>query len=884
MNAIKTKKKRWSRKKIILCIIAVVLVLAHILMYPEYRNFREAEFDTLAKISDGTFHRAGDTVVYDRNGKKIGATGNEKYYYINLKDVSVYVTKGYIAKEDNSFYTHHGVSYTGMLRAAVQMIIHRGTPTQGGSTITQQLVKNTLLSQERTFKRKILEYFAAKEVEKEYSKAKIMEFYVNSCYYGNGCYGIEGASRYYFNKHASELSVAEAAMLVATSNLPNVYNPAASYSRAMKQKDITVEKMLKNGVITKEQAEEAKKERPEIVKHSESSGKLSYLMTYAMNEATLRLMKHNGFTFRYAFAGQDDYESYRKKYSTAYQRCYNEMKTGGYTIRTSLDQDIQKKTQSAIDRGLAFSNEKSAGIPALQGAAVVVDNSDGMVVAAVGGRSGSGEYNRACQAARQPGSAIKPLVDYGPALDKGKIYAGTVMDDKKTTVEGFTPKNYDGQYHGKMTIREALVRSYNTVALQTFRAVGKKDALKHLEQLQFSTLSYADQNAAAVSIGGLTRGTTVSDMARAYTSLARDGRYSENGCIAEMSNFENGVIYRASQKTSQAFSRDTAFILSDMLQGQFKEKYGAGYGLDTKGQNYAAKTGTTNSSKDLWLSGYSRYYTTSLWLGYDTPKEVSMKPKKRAEIWTDIMNGIHEGKSPKEFTPSDTVQLRNGSGETRNINYRSGFYSSRPKGWDYASSEAEKQIARSEKENAEKKREQTAEKLAKKLESMKVSRYEDISGFETVYQECLNLADEMTSKSKSEEIRTRAENRYSIMNSAIKTLSREHDVYTEAMQEKTDAQSEIDAQKSKEKSAKRIEDTRTSLVRYYISELNKRNIYSQTTENLAEKGVHALEKCSNYPEYEELKKLLEKAISKARKRPSYEKATEDPSSENYMTD
>ena len=877
----KGRLRRWAKRALVA--LVALSVAFTIFLFPSYRSFREAEFDTLAKISEGTFHRAGNTIVYDRTGKKIGATGNEKYYYVPLKNVSKYIVKGYVAKEDNSFYTHSGVSYRGMARAFAMLIINRGRATQGGSTITQQLVKNTLLTREKTFRRKILEFFAAQEVERQYSKAKIMEFYVNSCYYGNGCYGVEGAARYYFNKHASEVTVAEAAMLVATSNLPNVYNPVASYSRATEQKNITVHKMLKNGVITKEQAEEAKKENPEIVKHAEKNNAQSYLMTYAMNEATLKLMKHEGFVFRYSFRSQSDYESYRKDYEKEYYRIRQKVITGGYEIKTSLDIETQKKVQSAIDRGLSFDREKTSGIPALQGSAVVVDSTDGMVVAAVGGRTGSGEYNRAYQAARQPGSAIKPLVDYGPAMDRGKIYAGTVMEDEKTTVRGFSPKNYDGRYHGAVSVREALVRSYNTIALKAFSLTGQKNAMKYLETLQFSTLSYADQNAAAVSIGGFTKGTTVSDMARAYASLARDGKYSENTCIREMSNFEDGVVYRSTTKTTQAYSQDTAFMLSDILQGQFREKYGAGSGLDTKSQHYAAKTGTTNSSKDLWLAGYSKHYTTALWIGYDRPRSVDMKAKKRAEIWTSIMNSVHEGKSPKEFAPPSTVRLRSSSGALKTVGYSSNVYESRPKDMDYASGMTEKKLEKAEEEERERLRIEKASKAIRKFESTKVERYRDISGFEEAYRECLALAEEVTTEKKREEFRTRTENRNTIMQETIKKLQEEHDAYSEDVQARKDSASKLEAQKSLEASARRIRNTRISLVKHYISELNRRELYTSAVDDLAESGTKALAKCANYQEYESLKKSLNSAISRARNLPTYQESTQDPTAENYQT-
>lgn len=865
-KAEKNKKKhkiKHLKLKIALLAIAGCAVCGYIALYPQYRDIKEKEFETFSKISDGAFHKAGNTVVLDRNGKKLASIGNEKYYYVKINKISPYVTKGYVSKEDKSFYTHHGVSWKGTFRATLKLIANRGRKTQGGSTITQQVVKNCLLTQTKTYKRKILEILAARQVEKQYTKAQIMEFYCNSNYYGNGCYGIEGASIYYFGKHASDLSLGEAAMLVGVSNLPNVYNPVTNYSAAMSQKKIVLSEMLEDGEITKEQEKEAENEKPEIVKKSANRQTSGYMTTYALHCATLKLMKHDLFQFRYKFSSQKDYKAYTKAYKKAYAKGYEKIRTGGYTIKTSLDPAIQKKLQSSIDKGLKNKTEKNkSGKYVFQGSGVCIDNRTQMVVAAVGGRSGSGEYNRAYQAERQPGSSIKPLLDYGPAMNEGVVYNGSLINDKKTTIGGFTPKNADRKYHGTVTAREALLHSYNIPALKVYSDTGRANALKYLQAMKFGSLTYTDQRVYPVSIGGFTRGATVADMAKGYSVLADGGQYTDSDCIMEIRNFADGKVYEKSNKKKQIYFDDVSFMLTDILEGTFKDKSGIGYGKSTGGQIYAAKTGTTNDKKDMWLCGYSKYYTTSLWLGYDFPRAINDNSKIRADIWLDFMNSIHNGLTPQQFEAPSTVKLRNGSGQEQSVS--SSSYEARPEGWDYMSSSVEKLMLQNEEKRAEKYRIAQAAKAVKEFEEYQITDGETAQKYQQVYEAAYEKASAVSTSSKRQEFQARLLHRYNILKSAAKAWTDTDEEYNADVQAQKDEEAKQQASEATQAADEKLQKVREDTVSFYIKTLNAKTEYSSDIEDLISKAESALEKCKEYSDYSSLKSQLDEASKHAR--------------------
>lgn len=638
--------------------VAALFIFARI--KPELDHCREVAYDTLAGMQYQDFRLLSDTEVYDEDGTLIGLINAGHYEYVPIYQISPNLQNAYIAQEDRRFKSHAGVDMIAITRAGLALLKHRGTITQGGSTITQQVIKNTYLSQEQTFTRKIVEILLAPEVEKKYSKADIMEFYCNTNFYGNHCYGVQAASRYYFGKDAAALTVSEAAVLVGLSNSPSAYDPVRHPEAALEKRNNVLKSMLETGYLTQEECDNAAAQSLKIVQEETEGTNENYQSSYAIHCAALELMKADGFEFQYTFEDKSSYETY----TTAYQNAYNEktesIRGGGYQIYTALDSTIQEQLQAQLDAGLAsFTELQENGKYALQGAAVIVDNQTNYVIAIVGGRGTEDPFNRAYLSARQPGSTIKPLIDYGPAFDTGEYYPSRRVNDHKWA-DG--PSNSGGSYLGSVTVREALTRSLNTVAWQILEDIGVNFGLNYLGEMAFQRITYIDNDVPSLSIGGFTNGLRVVDMAKGYSTLANNGVYNDRTCITRIIHEQNGEILQERKgHARQVYQEDTAFILTDILKGTLTQSYGTGYGLSLSNDMPAAgKTGTTNSSKDTWFCGYTRYYATAVWVGYDIPKAMPgiYGSTYAGKIWRDTMNQIHDGLEPRDWEQPHTVEKR----------------------------------------------------------------------------------------------------------------------------------------------------------------------------------------------------------------------------------
>ena len=626
------------RKRKIIGIIGLVLILVIVLFYvvrirPMVKEYKKIAYDKLANIDEDTFAKLENTKVYGKNWELIGEVNSGSYQYKKISEISKYVQDGYIAVEDKNFKSHHGIDYLATVRAGIKLVLNRGKATQGGSTITQQLVKNSFLSQKKTFTRKIAEFFLAPEIEKMYTKPQIMEYYCNSNYYGNRCYGIGNAASYYFHKNADQLTLSEAALLVGLSNNPSRYDPVTNYNSSIRKRDRVLKHMLDAKVISKTQYQQAKNEKIEIAEYRKNVKPEGYQTSFAIYQATLELMKKNGFEFQYTFQDKEDEKQYKERYQEEYQKYFQKLRNGGYKLYTSFDQECQKALQSSVDHNLRSFTKKKKGKYELQGAAVSIDNETGNIVAVVGGRGQNDQYNRGYLAIRQPGSSIKPLLDYTPAFDSGVYYPSKVISDRKTSSG---PSNADHSYSGSRTIRNAIIHSTNTVAWNVLQKIGVKNGLKYLTNLQFSNLSYLDSKNASAALGGFTHGVRVVDMAKGFATLENGGVYQDNSCIDKIMFKEHEVLKHKNTRKN-VYSSASAYMITDCMKDAVKN--GTGKNAQVKGQIIAGKTGTTNDYKDAWFCGYSRYYTTSVWVGCDDPKPMdnltgSSYPSK---IFSDYM-------------------------------------------------------------------------------------------------------------------------------------------------------------------------------------------------------------------------------------------------------
>lgn len=625
--------------------------------WPVLMDYKEQAYAKFDEIGPNTFTYLGNTVIYDSDGNVISEINIGNYIYITADEIPPLIQKGYIAVEDKRFRVHNGIDFKAITRAAVDIVRHHGQITQGGSTITQQVIKNGLLTQERTFTRKLLEFFLAPEFEKQYSKQQVMEFYVNTNFYGNNCYGIETASRYYFDKPSNELSIAEVAVLVGISNNGSYYNPKTNMEGVMKRQKIVLGEMLEEHFITEDEYNQALKEELNWIYHREPRKKESYQTSYAIRSATLKLMKEQGFEFQYLFETEEEYNAYYEKYNTLFNAVSEDIRAGGYRIYTSLDTEMQNKAQEILDNSLSrYKEVQEDGRFAFQGAVVVVNNETGFVEAIIGGRGTEDEFNRGYLARRQPGSSIKPLVVYTPAFNSGTYYPSLIMTDKDDPEDEYYPKNVDGSHRGNMPVREAVARSINTIAYQVMKDISPRVGLEYLAKMRFDTLAFNEDLNTAVALGGFTYGVRVVDMAKGYSTLVNHGEYIDNSCIYKIEYQNQGVIFEEESERLPVFEADAAYMMVNVCQGVMENGYGTGYSRRVKGQTTMGKTGTTNDTKDVWFCGASPYYSVAVWLGYDTPKSTNLTGGSiPGQIWNSVMTEIHKGLEKKDFERPETV-------------------------------------------------------------------------------------------------------------------------------------------------------------------------------------------------------------------------------------
>lgn len=650
----KKKKYRvfWFLAKFQIFLLLLVAVALGWYFFGGYANTvskLQKEAKELVRSSDeSTFRSVETSLVYDANGTLVSTLKGEKdVYYIDYDHIPAYAPAAMVSIEDKKFYNHNGIDVKAILRAAKAMI-QNGKVTQGGSTITQQLARNIFLNQDVKWERKIEEMFIAVELEKIYSKNKIMEFYLNNIYFGNGYYGIQAASKGYFDTDVNNLDLSQIAFLCAIPNNPTLYDPVQNPENTIKRRDRILNQMRDDGKIKSDTCEDAKAE--EIVLKRPQKTKSDYVETYTYNCAIRELMKQQGFEFRYEFDSVEERTSYEEEYDLLYDECQKSLYTQGYRIYTSIDLNMQQMLQDSVNNGLAeFTEQNEEGVFTLQGSAVCIDNHTGYVKAIVGGRNQDlpgYTLNRAYQSFRQPGSAIKPLIVYTPALERNYTPDSVVQDVK--TEEG--PSNASGGYEGSVSLRYAVQTSKNTVAWNLLEELTPQVGLSYLKEMNFSRLDVQDERPTS-ALGGFTNGVSAVEMASAYSALQNDGKYREPTCIMKITDSEDNVLLETEQMEKEVYKPNAARMMTDMMVSVVQSGTGRGLALDN--MPCAGKTGTTNDNKDGWFVGYTDYYTTSVWVGYDMPRELPglSGASYPGSIWKNFMGLIHMGLEPVEFLP-----------------------------------------------------------------------------------------------------------------------------------------------------------------------------------------------------------------------------------------
>ena len=634
-------------------------------------------------LNDFTLNQSSIIYYKDSNGdyqKLTTVKSSENRIWIDGDQIPQHMKDALVAIEDKRFYTHKGVDWFRTAHAALNMFT--GGSTFGGSTITQQLIKNLTQQDDITVQRKLLEIFQALDLEKNYDKDEILEYYLNAVYFGEGCYGVQTAAQTYFGKDAKDLSVAEAASIVGITNLPTYYDPFYSVENNKERQENVLREMYKQGYLKKAEYEEAKNEELDFVRGENSpssSNVYSYYEEVVLSDVIGDLAKAKGISR-----------------NAASQLVHN----AGYEIYACIDKDIQAKVDAIYTDPEKLPKTYGSTKSQLQSAIVIIDQATGEIKAL---RGGTGDktinygLNRATGTTRPPGSSIKPIAVYGPAVEYGLISPSTLVLDKdekhvQLTHTSWYPKNSPPGYDGIITITTALQKSKNTVAAQIVDKLTPSASLEFLRsRLGVTSLIDSDADYAAMALGEPHYGITVREMAQAYTALANDGVFTYSRTYTMVKDRSGKIILDNQPQTIQAFSQETARTMTYMLNNA--ATYGTGHESRLSNMPVAGKTGTTSANRDRWFCGYTPYYTCAVWTGYDTPETMAFYGNPATQIWQKVMSAVHSDLPRKEF----------------NISYGgspTGIFGSREELEEQALTEEEKK----QKEEEEKKKQEEEEK------------------------------------------------------------------------------------------------------------------------------------------------------------------------------
>lgn len=628
----KGKKKGGSLWKKIIAIIAILGALMAIAV----GIYLFTILDTLDDLDPDSIVNYNQTsLVYDSQDNLVSSIhGIENRIYVPLSQIPKHVQDAFIAVEDVRFRTHPGFDIRRMFGSLLQNIKAQGI-VAGASTITQQLVRNTVLTQEQKIDRKVKEIILAWQLEQKYSKDQILEMYLNVIYFAEGAYGIEAASKTYFGKTVSELTLAEGGLLVGVINNPHRNSPFINEKRSLEKKDQTIDIMVSNGYLTAQEGEKAKNEEIKFAENVKPAYIHGYFMDMVLEEAASLLN-----------VGLD------------------ELYTGGYRIYTTMDKELQEYVEQLYAQEDLFPKSPVSGETS-ESALVVMDTDTGELVAVMGGRSypeGQRYVLNRANARRLPGSVIKPIVAYIPAVELFDYNPVTFIDDSPITIGNYTPRNAGGGFNGIVTMREALSRSLNIPAVKTLQEIGISTGISLAEKMGVP-FTEGDHHYPALALGGMEQGTTPIEIARAFASLGDRGSYKEETTIRRIDDSHGKTVYQSRISKEQIFSEETAFVINDILQTAADT--GTAYRL--KGLKLAAKTGTVQLPKNLpeyakikgnndaWVVAYNPEYTAVVWMGFDKRSTENHLPsdasggKYTTLIAKELFEHIYEGKELPDF-------------------------------------------------------------------------------------------------------------------------------------------------------------------------------------------------------------------------------------------
>ncbi len=561
------------------------------------------------------------TQLVDKDGEIITKLYFENREPVSIDDIPDHVQEAFVATEDSRFYDHHGLDVKAIGRALYRDIL-AGKKVEGGSTITQQLAKNVFLTNDKSWLRKTKEAVIAINLERNYSKKKILEMYLNQIYFGHGAYGIQSASMLFFNKPVSELSVEEGAMLAGLPKAPSNYSPINHPEESKERRDLVLSLMEKQDYITPKEAVrlQGKTLSLDVAEVTKEAAFLTYI-DMTLQEAKTRFNLSN-----------------------------EEVLRGGYKIVVPMDKDLQKAAYEQFQNGKLFPGSDPNNPP--QGALTMMDAKSGGVVAVQGGRDYVQKGLNHVTSKRQPGSAFKPIAVYGPAIEKKEYSPYTLLKDEKTDYDGYSPSNYNNQYAGQLSLYDAVRVSANAPAVWLLNEIGISYSKSFLEK---SGLSIED-NDLKIALGGIDKGVSPFEMMEAYRPFAQEGKHVDPYFISKLYNNDGKVVGEAKQEEEKVYSKQTAWYMTRILEGVVKNGTAISGEADVA---IAGKTGTTSyegvsgGSRDAWFVGFTPDLVGAVWMGYDRTTEsqyLTGGSEYPVQLFKKVVNTSIDENSTKEFS------------------------------------------------------------------------------------------------------------------------------------------------------------------------------------------------------------------------------------------
>ncbi|HYF83537.1 MAG TPA: PBP1A family penicillin-binding protein [Clostridia bacterium] len=632
----KKKKRTFSLNRflkfIILSLLLVILLGGSIGLGTAYAWVKSAAPLNVNEL----FDLSQTTYIVDKNDKLIdNLHANENRTMVTIDQIPQDLQDAFIAIEDKRFLKHNGIDPYRII-GALKADLKTGELSQGASTITQQLIKNIYLTPDKKWKRKVVEMYYAIQLERRFRKEQILEAYLNTIGLGHNVAGVKAAALYYFGKELDQLTLAECATIAGITRYPSAYSPYINFAKSMERKDLILKEMLGQGFITQSEYDDTSKQEIKLAK-VQKEVETTYFSDMIINDVIDTLQKKLGLS-------KEEAEI----------KLYN----GGLKIIATIDTEMQNMVEATFKNTKLFPESKEDGNGILQpeAAVIIIENGTGEIKAVMGGRSEKVRrgLNRATQSLRQPGSTIKPLAAYAPALDNGYT-VGTVIDDAPVAYGNYKPRNYSNNFKGLVTLREGIKHSTNVVAVKIVQDIGIERSLEYLKKFGITTMVTKadnkvtnDEGLSSLALGGVTKGVKPIEMAAAFSVFPNKGILIKPISFTKILDKDGNLIFENKPEKSKVISEQVSYLMVDIMKGVVTGGTGGNAALSK--MPVAGKTGTTTTNKDAWFTGYSPYYTTSVWIGHDDPKPMNFTGGSYpAKLWKAVMEEVHKNLKVKDF-------------------------------------------------------------------------------------------------------------------------------------------------------------------------------------------------------------------------------------------